>query len=150
MPEGPRQVVRYDDGTGEELEVPLGTTAFVSGKTMFEILPEQWKSVAVRGRVRYAPHPYVWMAPAKAMSTGLGIESDGLELGMGELPEWEEGKVKVLPLVSSSSSLLIPGLELMYAYLAVEEPCHGRLTLPGPPLRRSRTPHRPSSRRCLA
>jgi hypothetical protein len=107
VPEGPRQVVRYDDGTGEELEVPLGTTAFVSGKTMFEILPEQWKSVAVRGRVRYAPHPYVWMAPAKAMSTGLGIESDGLELGMGELPEWEEGKVKVLPLVSSSSSPLI-------------------------------------------
>lgn len=27
VPSGPRQVVRYDDGTGDELEVPLGTTA---------------------------------------------------------------------------------------------------------------------------
>lgn len=42
------------------------------------------------------------MKPAKAMSTGLGIESDGLELPMNELPEWEESKIKTLPMVSSS------------------------------------------------
>lgn len=26
VPQGPPQVVRYDDGTGDELPVPLGTT----------------------------------------------------------------------------------------------------------------------------
>ena len=34
VPQGSRQVCRYDDGTGDELQVPLGTTAFVSGKNM--------------------------------------------------------------------------------------------------------------------
>lgn len=39
------------------------------------------------------------MAPAQAMSTGLGIESEGRELPLRELPEWEVGKVKILPMV---------------------------------------------------
>ncbi|KAF8655374.1 hypothetical protein AX16_003071 [Volvariella volvacea WC 439] len=99
VPSGPTQVVRYDDGTGDELPVPLGTTAFVSGKTMFDILPPELKSVAVRARVKYAPHPYVWMAPARALPTGLGIETDGLELPLTDLPPWDESKVKVLPIV---------------------------------------------------
>lgn len=100
VPQGPTQVCRYDDGTGDELAVPLGTTAFVSGKTMFDILPKELQSLAVRSKVKYAPHPYVWMAPAHALSTGLGIESEGLELPPNELPEWEESKLKILPLVS--------------------------------------------------
>ncbi|KAF9033449.1 Clavaminate synthase-like protein [Hymenopellis radicata] len=99
VPKGARQTCRYDDGTGDELDVPLGTTAFVSGKTMFDILPKELKSLAVRSKVKYAPHPYVWMAPAHAMSTGLGIESESLELPLSELPPWEEAKRKVLPVV---------------------------------------------------
>lgn len=67
---------------------------------MFEILPKELKSVAVRSRVKYAPHPYVWMAPAKAKPTGLGIETDGLEMPVNELPPWEESKIKVFPIVS--------------------------------------------------
>jgi alpha-ketoglutarate-dependent taurine dioxygenase len=70
----------------------------VSGTNMFDILPQDLKSVAVRARVQYAPHPYVWMAPAKAMPTGLGIESDGLELDKESLPLWEEGKLQILPI----------------------------------------------------
>ncbi|KDR85864.1 hypothetical protein GALMADRAFT_132503 [Galerina marginata CBS 339.88] len=99
IPHGARQVARYDDGTGDVLDVPLGTTAFVSGKVMFEILPPELKSLAVRARVRYAPHPYVWMAPAHALPTGLGIEVEGLELPLEELPPWEEGKVKTFPVL---------------------------------------------------
>jgi len=99
VPQGSTQVCRYDDGTGDELPVPLGTTAFVSGKTMFEILPAELKSVAVRTRVKYAPHPYVWMAPAHAMPTGLGIESEGLELPMNELPDWDPDKQKIFPVL---------------------------------------------------
>lgn len=106
VPKGDKQVCRYDDGTGDELEVPLGTTAFVSGKTMFEILPPELKSLAVRSRVKYAPHPYVWMAPAHAKSTGLGIETEGLEMSWDELPPWEESKIKVFPLVCSDRSVV--------------------------------------------
>ncbi|KAJ3851003.1 hypothetical protein EV368DRAFT_66113 [Lentinula lateritia] len=86
VPEGPNQICRYDDGTGDELEVPLATTAFVSGQTMFQLLPSELKkSVAVWTNVKYAPHPYVWMAPAHAKSTGLGIESEGLETPLEQL-----------------------------------------------------------------
>jgi hypothetical protein len=41
------------------------------------------------------------MSKAKAKSTGLGIEDDGLEMSLDELPEWDEDKVKVLPMVST-------------------------------------------------
>ncbi|KAI0036453.1 Clavaminate synthase-like protein [Vararia minispora EC-137] len=97
VPQGPHQRCLYDDGTGDELDVPLGTTAFVSGKTMFDILPPELKSVAVRAKARYAPHPYVWMATAHAMSTGLGLETEGLELPLEKLPEWNEEGVKIYP-----------------------------------------------------
>ncbi|KAG5642011.1 hypothetical protein DXG03_003783 [Asterophora parasitica] len=99
VPRGSPQVCRYDDDTGDELPVPLGTTAFVSGKTMFDILPPELKSLAVRTKVKYAPHPYVWMAPARALPTGLGIESEGLELPLKELPPWEEARRKILPVL---------------------------------------------------
>lgn len=39
------------------------------------------------------------MAPAKAMSTGLGIESDGLELNKEDLPEWQESKISIFPVL---------------------------------------------------
>lgn len=99
VPKGPRQICRYDDGTGDELEVPLATTAFVSGKTMFDILPSELKSLAVRSSAKYAPHPYVWMATAHAKSTGLGMETEGLETPFDELPPWDESKVKTHPIV---------------------------------------------------
>ncbi|KAF8527436.1 Clavaminate synthase-like protein [Hysterangium stoloniferum] len=99
VPKGPSQIARYDDGTGDELPVPLGTTAFTSGINTFEILPPKFKSLAVRSRVKYAPHPYVWMAPAKALPTGLGIVSEGHELPLEELPDWEESKIKVFPVL---------------------------------------------------
>lgn len=100
VPQGPPQVVRYDDGTGDELPVPLGTTAFVSGRTMFELLPKELKSLAVRSKVKYAPHPYVWMSSAHALSTGLGLESEGLELPETDLPPWIPEKQKFFPIVS--------------------------------------------------
>lgn len=66
---------------------------------MFDILSPELKSVAVRAKVRYAPHPYVWMAPARSNSTGLGLLTEGKELPLSELPEWSEDKVKVFPML---------------------------------------------------
>ena len=53
VPKGEPQTLRYDDGTGDELPVPLGTTAFVSGATMFDIMSPEEKSLVVRMKVRY-------------------------------------------------------------------------------------------------
>jgi len=99
VPEGPTQTVRYDDGSGDELSVTLGTTAFASGKVMFDILPKELKSLALRARARYAPHPFEWMAGARGVSTGLGLESEGLEKPLEMLTSWDEEKVKVYPFV---------------------------------------------------
>ncbi|PLW10950.1 hypothetical protein PCASD_20260 [Puccinia coronata f. sp. avenae] len=99
VPQGSPQICRYDDGTGDELKVPLGTTAFVSGKKMFEILPPALKSLAVRTKVQYSPHPYVWMSQAKAKCTGLGIENEGKELPKDQLPAFEESKIKIFPVL---------------------------------------------------
>ena len=115
VPQGPKQIVRYDDGTGDELEVPLAATAFASGRVMFDLLPRELKSVAVRGRVRYAPHPYVWVSTAKAKSTALGMETEGLEVPLDQLPPWDESKVQITPMVchrSRSSTNLSEGLPI--------------------------------------
>jgi hypothetical protein len=52
VPQGGKQICRYDDGTGDTLPVPLGTTAFVSGKTMFDILPRELQSALCAPSVR--------------------------------------------------------------------------------------------------
>jgi len=137
-PKGDRQIVRYDDGTGDELSVPLAPTAFVSGKTMFEILPPALKSLAVRASVRYAPHPYIWMAPARALSNGLGIVSEGLEVPTGELPDWEESKVKTFPLVSRCT-LERERSPTNTTFAVVEEPGYRGPPLPSSPVGRSGT-----------
>lgn len=98
VPKGRRQTLRYDDGSGDELDVPLGTTAFVSGYRMYDLLSETQKEFARSSKVEYAPHPYVWMSPAKSRSDGLGMVSDGLELPLSDLPPTDASKVQVLPM----------------------------------------------------
>ncbi len=99
VPEARTQTVSYDDGSGDTLEVSLGTTAFVSGYQAFEALSSSDQAWALRTSVRYAPHPYVWMRNARARSTGLGLVSEGKELGRQELPSYDESKITTLPLV---------------------------------------------------
>jgi len=98
VPAGRRQICRYDDGTGEELDVPLGTTAFVSGYQMYDNLSEEDQEYVRTTKVEYAPHPYVWMSTAKSRSDGLGMVSEGLELSESELPPVEQEKIQVLPM----------------------------------------------------
>ena len=124
VPKGPKQIVRYDDGTGDELEVPLAATAFTSGKVMFDLLPPELKSVAVRGRVKYAPHPYVWMSTAKARSTALGMETEGKEVPLDQLPPWDESRIQITPMVCSRPLSLAKMMKYSYR-VGVEEPGHG-------------------------
>lgn len=105
VPAGRLQTVRYDDGSGDTLrDVSLGTTAFVSGELAFAALSAEQQAFALRCSVRYAAHPYIWIKQAKAHPTGLGLLSQGLELGACELPPVEEGKVMTYPLVWRSAS----------------------------------------------
>ncbi|KAJ7571995.1 hypothetical protein C8J56DRAFT_85444 [Mycena floridula] len=67
---------------------------------MFEILPAELKSLAVRARAKYAP--FEWMSGAHALSTGLGLESEGMEKPLNELAEWTADKVKVYSFVSGA------------------------------------------------
>jgi alpha-ketoglutarate-dependent taurine dioxygenase len=92
------QTLRYDDGTGDELQVPRGSTAFVSSYKMYDLLSAEDKEFARTTKVQYAPHPYIWMSPAQSRSDGLGLESDGLELDSSSLPPIDESKTKILPM----------------------------------------------------
>lgn len=98
VPSGRTQVVRYDDGSGEELTVPLGTTAFVSSYAMFDALSPEDQEFARTTKVEYAPHPYVWMSSAKSRSDGLGLVSEGKEVAEADLPPIEQDKIQILPM----------------------------------------------------
>ncbi|KAF5502614.1 putative dioxygenase [Colletotrichum aenigma] len=98
VPGGRKQTLRYDDGTGEEMTVPLGTTAFVSGYAMYDNLSPEDQEFVRTTKVEYAPHPYVWMSSAKSRSDGLGLVSEDKEVPMGDLPPIEEDKIQILPM----------------------------------------------------
>jgi alpha-ketoglutarate-dependent taurine dioxygenase len=98
VPKTEYQTLRYDDGTGDEVKVPRGSTVFVGGETMYDVLSEEDKQFARETKVQYAPHPYIWMSGARSRSTGLGMVSEGLELDATQLPPVEEEKIKTLPM----------------------------------------------------
>ncbi|VBB83949.1 Putative Protein similar to dioxygenase C576.01c of Schizosaccharomyces pombe [Podospora comata] len=98
VPSGRRQICRYDDGTGDELSVPLGTTAFVSSCTSYDILSPKDQAFCRSTRVEYAPHPYIWMSGAKSRSDGLGMVSQGKEIPLWDLPPIEQDKIQILPM----------------------------------------------------
>ncbi|ETS77216.1 hypothetical protein PFICI_11090 [Pestalotiopsis fici W106-1] len=98
VPGGRRQTLLYDDGTGAQMDVPLGTTAFFSGYRLYDLLSDDEKEFVRGSKVEYAAHPYIWMSKAKARSNGLGLFSDGLELPEDQLPAVEGDKVRVYPM----------------------------------------------------
>lgn len=59
VPKGHRQTILYDDGSGEELDAPLATTAFISGQKMFNMLSPKDQEFVLKSKAEYAPHPYV-------------------------------------------------------------------------------------------
>ncbi|GFP51983.1 alpha-ketoglutarate-dependent xanthine dioxygenase xan-1 [Trichoderma asperellum] len=97
VPRGRTQTIRYED-TGEQMTVPLGTTAFASGYTMYNLLSPEDKQFVLNTKVEYAPHPYVWMSGAKSRSDGLGLISEGKEVPLDSLPEIEQDKIQILPM----------------------------------------------------
>lgn len=93
-----RLKIRYED-TGRELEVAKAATAFASGANAFDMLSPEDQKLALGTTVEYAPHPYIFISPARATSDGLTMASEGKEMPLADLPEWEDSKVKRLPMV---------------------------------------------------
>ncbi|PKY09387.1 Clavaminate synthase-like protein [Aspergillus campestris IBT 28561] len=112
VPKGRRQTLRYDDGSNETLDVPLGTTAFVTGEKMFSLLSDEDKEFALTSRVEYAPHPYIWMSGARSLPTGLGLYSADLELPTTDLPPVDPSKIQILPMVWKNPVTGRPALQI--------------------------------------
>lgn len=98
-PASQKQIIDYADGSGDMLQVVQGATCFVNGQQAFDRLSDEEKEFALSTTVEYAPYPYIFISPAKATSDGLTMVSEGKERPLLELPEWEESKVKRLPMV---------------------------------------------------
>jgi xanthine dioxygenase len=98
VPKSEYQTLRYDDGSGDEMRVARGSTAFVSSERMYDLLSEEDKAFVRGTRVQYAAHPYVWMSGARSREDGLGMVSEDRELSRDELPPVEEEKVQILPM----------------------------------------------------
>jgi xanthine dioxygenase len=99
VPSGRTQTVLYDDGSDDTLSVPLGTTAFVSGYTMFDRLSAEQKDFILTSKIEYAPHPYVWISTAKSRPDGLGMVSQGKEVPSADLPPIDASSdVQILPM----------------------------------------------------
>jgi xanthine dioxygenase len=99
VPSGRTQTVLYDDESNETLQVPLGTTAFASGYTMFDLLSPEQKEFTLGAKVEYAPHPYVWISTAKSRPDGLGMVSEGRETPVSALPDFDDSDIQILPMV---------------------------------------------------
>ncbi|ABN64272.1 putative dioxygenase [Scheffersomyces stipitis CBS 6054] len=106
------QTIDYADGSGDVLELTQGATCFVSGARAFKNLSEEDKQFALNTTVEYAPHPYIFISPAGATSDGLTMVSEGKEFAFDKLPEWEESKIKKLPMVWTNPVTKEPHLQL--------------------------------------
>lgn len=112
VPKGRRQTLLYDDGSGDTLDVPLGTTAFVSGETMYERLSDEEKHFVNTSRIEYAPHPYIWMSECRSFPTGLGLYTEGRELSEEQLPPIDQDMIQVLPMVWKNPVTGKPALQI--------------------------------------
>lgn len=92
--------IKYDDGTNDELSnVSQAATAFVNSSTSFDELSDEDKEFVLNHNIVYAPHPYIFISPAKATSNGLTMVSEGKEMSLDKLPEWKKEEVKTFPMV---------------------------------------------------
>jgi alpha-ketoglutarate-dependent taurine dioxygenase len=94
LPEGPDVQINWDDGSNLSMKAKPGQTAFISTIQLYELLSDEEKMMADNSWVEYAPFPYVWIENCKGRTIGLGLETEGLEHKMEEMPEWDPKKIK--------------------------------------------------------
>ncbi|KAH8598047.1 hypothetical protein B0O99DRAFT_615789 [Bisporella sp. PMI_857] len=98
-PVGPELTINWDDGSGMSMKTKPGQTAFVSNTQLYSLLTEEEQAMADNSWVEYAPFPYLYIENCKGRANGLGLETEGLEHKLEELPEWDPKKIKTYPMV---------------------------------------------------
>ena len=107
-----QQKIVYEDDSGDVLNLSQGATCFSSGALAYKLLLDEDKEFALNTTVEYAPHPYIFISPAGATLDGLTMVSEGKETPFDELPEWEEAKIKKLPMIWTNPVTNEPHLQM--------------------------------------
>jgi hypothetical protein len=110
IPVGPELTINWDDGSNLSMKSKPGQTAFVSNIQCYNMLSAEEKEMADHSWVEYAPFPYMWIENCKGRTNGLGLETEGLEHSMDEMPEFEAEKIKTV----GFDFLFIFSLETLY------------------------------------
>ena len=121
-PKGPDVTVRWDDGTGCEMDIAPGATAMVAGSQALALLDDETRNTVMHSRVEYAPHAFKWMSTARSTRLGHLLESEGLEVPLDDLPSWEPDKICIYPMVwtnpvTSEKSLQVHGQGALKLFL---------------------------------
>jgi hypothetical protein len=95
-PVGPDLQINWDDGSGLSMKCKPGQTAFISNTQLYGLLSDEEKMMADNSWVEYAPFPYMWVENCKGRPNGLGLETEGKEHTMDELPEIDPKKIKTV------------------------------------------------------
>lgn len=95
-PVGPDLQINWDDGSGLSMKCKPGQTAFISNTQLYGLLSNEEKMMAANSWVEYAPFPYMWVENCKGRPNGLGLETEGNEHTMDELPEIDPKKIKTV------------------------------------------------------
>ncbi|KAK7920175.1 dioxygenase [Apiospora marii] len=97
--DGKPVTIRWDDGSGLEMESEPGLTAFFSNVQTYGLMTPEEQRMADHSWVEYAPHPYMWIGDCRGRPNGLGLETEGREKAVEELGGFDPAAVKRYPMV---------------------------------------------------
>jgi xanthine dioxygenase len=99
-PQGSESVTcRWDDGTGRHIKCRPGSTAFISGVELYNLLTPAEQDLFDNSYWAPAPHPFAWSGTKKLRNVGLGFAPGGKTVPLEDLPEWTPDKVYKYPFV---------------------------------------------------
>ncbi|GAA5826498.1 hypothetical protein JCM11251_002399 [Rhodosporidiobolus azoricus] len=121
-PKGEKLTLRFDNGNEGTKEIAPGSTIYFDMSQAYEMLTEAEKRVVCHSRIAYAPRAFTWMSTTRFTEDGASIYSEGREMSLDDLPEWEEDKCKTYPMVwlnplNGERSLQIHGQAAWKLYL---------------------------------
>ncbi|KAK4502666.1 hypothetical protein PRZ48_006092 [Zasmidium cellare] len=100
LPKGPDVTIQWDDGNGQQaMACPPGSTAFISGAQLYDLMSDEEKRIADNSYWEPAPYPFAWYGSRKFRQSGLGLVSGGEVLPLDKLPTWTPDKIYRYPMV---------------------------------------------------
>lgn len=128
-PKGPDCTVRWEDDEGKTMKVGPGATAYLTGSSALDLLPEELRKTVMHSSILYAPKPFKWMSTAHSTPLGHTLATEGLEMPItediladGTKIAYEASKLKTYPMVwtnprTGEKSLQVHGQAAWKLYL---------------------------------